>query len=558
LVCGIAGFPVHALATGGREQVGFVIRRMLKTPGAAGADPAVEHAFVKRPEGGAEWKAVNGAALVDGEEMLPLFPVSFADDSGHPRRLLAGVIPVGRREEYMGTGYSRAAGGGTNGGAANTSAVSAHKEQLKVDVAEPWKNLIRMAFATLDKTVKDEGAAPPAGKSLREVRRALARSMNRQLQMQSWLLLLDFADYLAAHLPDVWNAVANDAPESTFTAQSPQDVLYRWLGAATMSDGLKRACDTSPSVKPFAVSLRDALRRVAAANVRKGLEGAQALYTAGNEADAAWPGFQFLLAGIAEDDDNTHNDAVYHFTLEGPYRSLASATATVEEGDKEAAPGTLGAAADTDLLDTMVALVVKAIDPAKASSPPPLPFAATLQRALRDLGDDPGWFVIRCMHVRCDCGPLRPVLASAPTQRFQLASFFDPDAPARPVRIALPLDTTPAGLRKFDKNAALMVSDVLCGQIARAKGLGFVDLVRQVLPWPLHKDIDVGDMGPCQSTSGSIGMICSLSIPIVTLCALILLLIIVSLLDFIFRWMPYLVMCFPIPSLKAKKPPGAP
>jgi hypothetical protein len=70
----------------------------------------------------------------------------------------------------------------------------------------------------------------------------------------------------------------------------------------------------------------------------------------------------------------------------------------------------------------------------------------------------------------------------------------------------------------------------------------------------LHKDLDVSEMGPCKSGSDSIGMICSLSIPIVTLCALILLLIIVSLLDMIFRWMPYLIMCFPLPNFKAKKP----
>jgi len=34
---------------------------------------------------------------------------------------------------------------------------------------------------------------------------------------------------------------------------------------------------------------------------------------------------------------------------------------------------------------------------------------------------------------------------------------------------------------------------------------------------------------------------------------LILLLIIVSLLDFIFKWMPWFIVCFPIPSLKAKR-----
>src|SRR6185312_9225250 len=107
-----------------------------------------------------------------------------------------------------------------------------------------------------------------------------------------------------------------------------------------------------------------------------------------------------------------------------------------------------------------------------------------------------------------------------------------PDAPARPIRISLPLDTSPAGLRKFNRNTAFVMSDMLCGQVQRAKGLGLIDLVRAVLPWPLHKDLDVGKGGPCQSDSGAnMGMICSLSIPIITICALILLMIIVSLLD---------------------------
>ena len=48
-------------------------------------------------------------------------------------------------------------------------------------------------------------------------------------------------------------------------------------------------------------------------------------------------------------------------------------------------------------------------------------------------------------------------------------------------------------------------------------------------------------------------MICSLSIPIITICALILLIIIVSLFDLIFRWLPYFVFCFPVPGLKGKK-----
>ena len=38
-----------------------------------------------------------------------------------------------------------------------------------------------------------------------------------------------------------------------------------------------------------------------------------------------------------------------------------------------------------------------------------------------------------------------------------------------------------------------MISDMLCGQIDRVKGLSLADLVLSVLPWPLHKDLSVPD-----------------------------------------------------------------
>jgi hypothetical protein len=141
-------------------------------------------------------------------------------------------------------------------------------------------------------------------------------------------------------------------------------------------------------------------------------------------------------------------------------------------------------------------------------------------------------------------------VVSAPSVPFQMAGFFDPDAPARPIRIGLPIDTTPAGLRKFDKNTAFMISDVLCGQIKRAQGLTFGDLVLSVLPWPFHKDLPSGSgAGECVDS----GMMCSLSIPIITLCALLLLIIIVTLLDAIFHWIPYFIFCFRLPGFRAKQ-----
>ncbi len=177
---------------------------------------------------------------------------------------------------------------------------------------------------------------------------------------------------------------------------------------------------------------------------------------------------------------------------------------------------------------------------------PPLPLAA---QPVMNPGETV-WFVIRLAFECPTCGALKPAIVSEATEAFQMASYYDPDAPARPVRIAMPLDTSPAGLRKFNKNAVFMISDMLCGQVQKARGMGFVDLVRAVLPWPLHKDLDAS-MPDCQPGL-DVGMMCSLSIPIITICAFILLMIMVSLLDMIFRWMPFFILCFPVPKLHGK------
>jgi hypothetical protein len=68
-----------------------------------------------------------------------------------------------------------------------------------------------------------------------------------------------------------------------------------------------------------------------------------------------------------------------------------------------------------------------------------------------------------------------------------------------------------------------------------------------VLPWPFHKDL------PIEEDCGGFGMICSLSIPIITICALILLMIFVSLFDLIFHWLPFFILCFPFPRFNAKE-----
>lgn len=559
LVCGRAGFPDRGVESGGCEQVKFVLRRWLPKDESENS-PREEYAFVK-DENGARWQRIEPlsgatdptATLVSGEEMLPLFPLNFRDDSGHPRRLLAGSVPVGRREEYMSTRAQKqtlALGVSGGGIAANPSDIAARKEQLKMEVIEPWKSLIRSSIYAANRinTPDQDGEFMPPGD-----KDNAALSTNNQAQAQSWLILLDFADYLQLHLKPVWECVVDPTKNSTILTTQAQHKLFNWLNSTDTNPNTVGEWKMSKGSRQLEATLREALLKVRANSVRDGLEGATRSFPDALDGTLVWPDFYYLLAGVKKSSNV--------FAAWGIHSSpLLQAGIDAVKDDKDALTQTTSEvmkAADTQtaILDKLVQLVILAIDTTKPAQPaPPLPYAVRLRDALKTTQGDAGWFSMRCVYVRCDCGPQNVAVLSTSSQRFQMANFFDSDAPARPIRITLPLDTTPAGMRKHSKNTAFMISDVLCGQIQRAKGLGLVDLVLSVLPWPFHKDLDVGGMGPCKSSPEvNIGMICSLSIPIITICALILLIIIVSLLDFIFKWMPWFIACFPIPGFRAKK-----
>src|SRR4029453_11640069 len=121
---------------------------------------------------------------------------------------------------------------------------------------------------------------------------------------------------------------------------------------------------------------------------------------------------------------------------------------------------------------------------------------------------------------------------SQPSEPFELAPFFDPDAPARQIRIGLPVDVSIAGLRKFQKGVAFMMSTALRNKIARITGN--------------EKEVfkDGGTLG--SEGADTLGHICSFSIPIITICAFILLMIIVVLLNIVFWWLPFFKICFPL------------
>jgi len=329
-----------------------------------------------------------------------------------------------------------------------------------MQVIQPWANLDRLEQLTTKQPDQ-------------------LQSLQDQIQVASWYILLDFALYLQKYLLNVWQAIKGQQG-NTLTNQ--EQALLTILEHTVSSD--------------TGVSLLTALNDIIPWQDK--LENETESYT---ENPTNWPDFKFSLT------DANLFPLVQELAQE--INDPSSATSYV--------PTTL---------ETLVIAALPSEAP-EASLPPP-PVAQTVTDR-----SDSAWFVIRCVFVRPHCGPLKPTVMSAPTEVFKLAAFFDPDAPARPIRISLPLDTSFAGLRKFNKNVAFVIPDTLHKQMARIT------------------DLNSMLKGNLSSGQGiDVGLICSFSIPIITICAMIVLMIFIVLLNIVFFWIPLLEICFPIPKVK--------
>jgi hypothetical protein len=498
-----------------------------------------EHAFIVTTTGNS-WRRIpqatqqTEAQLIAGEEQLPLFPMTYVQDDGRARKLLAGLIPVGKREAYMAGGFQKQ----PNDPAPVEPIAPAPDPRMHLfwsKVTEPWKKLLELAVAapqtkTVSEIPNDPNSAPPTH-TMNDSSFAANLSLKReQIQTGSWYVVLDFANLLAEQIPRVWRLLNGQNPVAGDPAFTPAEhALADAITGTTFNlSGTQKSQfvnGTQYLTTDIKSSLKEALLAIKTGVIETNLESVKTSFNRKQKPrDPLWPGFLFPLA----DSD-----------LTPPLPNLAITT--------------VASTSDLERQRRKVSALANLIEDALPDTPPPdaqVPTNPLISQQPMDMRE--GWYVIRCVFERPECGPIDPPVLSDPSQAFQMAGFFDPDAPARPIRIALPLDTSPAGLRKFDKNTAFMISDMLCGQVERLKGLTLGDLVLSVLPWPLHKDLSVGG-GACTDDGGlEVGMICSLSIPIITICALLLLMIIVNLLDIIFRWVPFFLFCFPLPKFKGK------
>lgn len=525
LVCRVPGFPDRMLRTNNDEQVSFVLRRFLSPEKDT---PTQEHALVD-----GEWQLLSAEERLQylpGEQSFPMFPTTYTQANGYQRRLFSGLIPVSARETYMNAARREQPAPATADTDAET--ILANKiEQLMtvlaIDVIQPWRGINQQRIiqtAKLRESYADIESESEAATAVNDARDSF--------QTSSWYILLDFAYFLKRYCPKLWEQI-EDSPDDNPPSNLPGRSLLQALQAATYEPYPDGYGPVNEFVKTFlgldaadetedAVSLAKALQAVYAE--RENLEKETGTYSEGVSSNIAgnWPATRFLLCG----------------------RTGLPLVSTFDSNSNLVGAGTLEDLVRTALEEDTSALGKRI---------PLLPISQQISATAQDDDYQNDRFAIRCVFQRPHCPPsLQPTVVSQRTQFFQMASYFDPDAPTRPIRIPMPVDTSPAGLRKFAKNTAFVLSDSLSCQIEKTKSLTFGDLVLSVLPWPFRKKLKTSGASCSQNKGLDIGKICTLSIPIITICALILLMIIVQLLDIIFRWVPYLIFCLPLPGLNSK------
>jgi len=139
-------------------------------------------------------------------------------------------------------------------------------------------------------------------------------------------------------------------------------------------------------------------------------------------------------------------------------------------------------------------------------------------------GKDESYFVQPFIRYRdeCDC---EKMCWGQPSFEFAVASPFDTQT-ARPSVIQLP------ELRDIKKGMAKGVTFLTPKSVA--------DLMLKIAP-----TMDMKEQKSRSPLDACLGFSISFSIPIITICAMILLMIVLNLLNLIFRWLPYAILILP-------------
>lgn len=570
LVCRTAGLPDRAV-NAATERISFVLRRIVPRTDSVDTCPMYDEYgwFGDRQQG--RWRRIDVSETVSArEERLPLFSTAFSYEGGR-RRIHAGLVPVGAREMYE-SGWIDA------GDRPTQSDIDDDSGDLVID-----PRLAEFDAAVIENLKSIEAFPEPPQPSDSD-------DFNRQARERMTFALLDLLEFLEKYREDVADAIKN---ESNANLQGFARTLYETLQAKAFG---------GHSLLSYLHNLyahRTALDR--------GEVGGTAIANnIGSRADARSAAEQLLKKGTHPDDAELHEivSDVLGDDREDDLGRIRQRWLTeidswnVALSDQAARRGALTFALElTDLLQRELPVTFERLIGGSTASDAVLSYLAgqtlgatnwrdLIAEAERRRGDvetgdvsaeiavlkqplstsqvraslqgllsdslfdllaaaiasatprDPAdgedreaIYVVRCVYERPRCAGFEPPTISRPSRPFALASFFDPDAPVRPVNIRLPGDTGIGGLRKFAKSVKVIMSNKLRQQMAR---------VTQTDP------IDVAEGNVGEEPTFDLGMACTMSIPIITICALILLMIVVQILNIVFWWLPYFKICLPV------------
>ena len=604
LVCRKPVFPDKNIDTGNDERVSFVIRRLVEAgKNDNGSILYNEYARVVN-EQGTGWRRVNSkdgeqVTIYDDEERIPLFSLNFTQD-GKTRRLLAGLIPVANRERYQAGPKFTSPGNQPEPGSskdprmalfntrivqtmnilAKTPKTKVKEEedgtssrltiledkqartifiQIILDMAEFLKSNMDVVWRSLSENTEIMDMGPK--KNLSDM---LKNSTFYSDDSWSDVLIKDEE----ALIPIVNNLRLED-PLNPEVPLQPAEYIQRIIDNLD-PDYMKSlvmavlALDPmDPRLKQFEdliadtlVNLRETITENALSDEQARqafifilLDFAQFLH---EHLSDVWNAIILDNWTEADNHQKTLYDTIVQAGLYGQYH-LDDALRGVWDNKAGVITGQMSDPLYRDLTGDIIVNAIQSLGIVGTDYRHSSLLYRQVKNALgtftpveenEDEGSvsheiDPAagsLYRIYCVYDRPRCPDIYSRIVSIPTLLFQLAPFYDPDAPGRPVRIPMPVDTSIAGLKKFPKNVSILISRELRNQMERVDGIKMSDL----------DEGNVNDEG-----TFDLGMVCSLSIPIITICALIFLMILVQLLNIIFWWLPFFKICFPL-NLKAE------
>lgn len=481
LVCRKLGLPDRTVVRKNGEKTSFVLRRMMTDT----HNVTEEYGWVKdsSPSGGSWQKVVDKAgnpnrlAVVDHEERLPLHPVKVCA----PLQLTTGfsATPAGQgcdqRTVYY--GYIPVAS----------------REQYLTPIADPAATLQRLIDAP------PSGTSAPTDPRLDELSTRVIEPWrgfyvkpannpsgppppDNQRGLISFYLLLDLLDFLKKNLFSVFEALATDGSGLTGTKRK-----------ALLNELQSIIQDQHQDGKPD----------VFLANLLNGLKPSLPLVQGQGDEPSDFSPYNLYAAQHDLNHDPQHrnwqdvrkNNAAYLTPPSGSFYTLFRDALDEEKQEK------------------------------KDNGQPWLNVPDEVSTMLKDDPPSGDQYFIRLVYEYDPCLPA----VSEESEPFIFARIFDPDAPARQIRIELP-SIGIKNLRKFKRGVGIQMPPDLRALMTR-----------------VNTGMVTGG-GLLSGDTFSLAMICSFSIPIITLVAFIVMFIFLILFNIIFWWLPFLKICFPVPK----------